>query len=48
MAWLFMLGASCFALGAVPAYVHAVGAAADAITLIERGFPPDYRPQALL
>src|SRR5215211_1190896 len=27
-----MLGASCFALGAIPAYVHAVGAAADAIT----------------
>jgi hypothetical protein len=32
LAWLFMLGASCFALGAIPAYVHAVGAAADAIT----------------
>ncbi len=32
IAWLFMLGASCFALGAIPAYVHAVGAAADAIT----------------
>jgi hypothetical protein len=27
-----MLGASCFALGALPAYVHAVGADADAIT----------------
>ena len=27
-----MLGASCFALGAIPAYVHAVGAAADSIT----------------
>ena len=32
IAWLFMLGASCFALGAIPAYVHAVGAAADSIT----------------
>jgi hypothetical protein len=32
LAWLFMLGASCFALGAIPAYVHAVGAAADVIT----------------
>ena len=32
IAWLYMLGASCFALGAIPAYVHAVGAAADAIT----------------
>ena len=27
-----MLGASCFALGAIPAYVHTVGAGADAIT----------------
>jgi hypothetical protein len=27
-----MLGASCFALGAIPAYVHAVGANADAMT----------------
>ena len=32
IAWLFMLGASCFALGTIPAYVHAVGAAADAMT----------------
>lgn len=32
IAWLLMLGASCFALGAIPAYVYAVGAAADAIT----------------
>jgi hypothetical protein len=32
IAWLFMLGASCFALGTIPAYVHAVGANADAIT----------------
>jgi hypothetical protein len=30
--WLFMLGASCFALGTIPAYVRAVGAAADAMT----------------
>lgn len=32
IASLFMLGASCFALGAIPAYVHAVGANADAMT----------------
>jgi hypothetical protein len=32
IAWLFMLGASCFALGTIPAYVHAVGAVADAMT----------------
>ena len=32
ISWLFVLGASCFALGAVPVYVHAVGAAADAFT----------------
>jgi hypothetical protein len=32
MAWLFMLGASCFALGATPAYLQAVGADADAVT----------------
>jgi hypothetical protein len=32
IAWLFMLGASCFALGTIPAYVRAVGAAADAMT----------------
>src|SRR5215203_6087926 len=32
IASLFMLGASCFALGAIPAYIHAVGAAADAMT----------------
>jgi len=32
LAWLFMLGALCFALGAIPAYVHAVGASADSIT----------------
>ena len=28
----FVVGASCFALGTIPAYVHAVGAAADATT----------------
>jgi hypothetical protein len=32
IAWLFMLGASCFALGTIPEYVRAVGAAADAMT----------------
>jgi hypothetical protein len=32
IAWLFVLGASCFALGTIPAYVDAVGAAADATT----------------
>jgi hypothetical protein len=32
IAWLFMLGASCFALGTIAAYVHAVGANADAMT----------------
>jgi hypothetical protein len=32
IAWLFVLGASCFALGAIPAYMRAVGAAADAST----------------
>jgi hypothetical protein len=32
IAWLFMVGASCFALGAIPAYLYTVGADADAIT----------------
>ena len=32
IAWLFVLGATCFALGTIPAYVDAVGAAADAMT----------------
>jgi hypothetical protein len=32
IASLFMLGASCFALGTIPAYAHTVGANADAIT----------------
>ena len=34
IAWLFMVGASCFALGAIPAYVRAVGADADAMTFL--------------
>jgi hypothetical protein len=34
IAWLFMLGASCFALRAIPSYVHAVGANADAMTFL--------------
>jgi hypothetical protein len=32
IAWLFMIGAFCFALGAVPAYVTAMGTLADALT----------------
>ena len=32
IAWLFVLGASCFALGTILAYVRAVGGAADATT----------------
>ena len=32
IAWLFMVGSACFALGAVPAYAGAVGAVADAST----------------
>jgi hypothetical protein len=32
IACLFVVGASCFALGTIPAYVHAVGAVADAMT----------------
>jgi hypothetical protein len=32
IASLFMLGASCFALGTIPEYLHAVGAVADAMT----------------
>ena len=34
VAWLFVLGATCFALGTIPAYVDAVGAAADAATFL--------------
>jgi uncharacterized membrane protein YgdD (TMEM256/DUF423 family) len=32
IAWLFILGSSCFVLGSVPAYVNAVGGVADAVT----------------
>jgi hypothetical protein len=32
IAWLFMIGASCFALGVVPAYATGMGGFADALT----------------
>lgn len=32
IAWLFMIGSACFALGSIPSYVRAVGASADATT----------------
>lgn len=32
VAWLFMIGSACFVVGSVPAYVHAVGETADAVT----------------
>ena len=32
IAWLFVLGASCFALGTIPAYIVGVGGTADAMT----------------
>ncbi|KAE8763707.1 hypothetical protein [Georgenia thermotolerans] len=32
IAWLFIVGAACFALGAMPAYAGAVGTAADSVT----------------
>jgi hypothetical protein len=32
IAWLFMVGSACFVVGSVPAYVHAVGETADAVT----------------
>jgi len=32
IAWLFMIGSFCFALGSVPSYVNAVGGSADAMT----------------
>ncbi|GAA1641785.1 hypothetical protein [Georgenia ruanii] len=32
IAWLFIIGAACFALGAVPSYENAVGAAVDSVT----------------
>lgn len=34
IAWLFMVGASCFVLGSVPAYARAVGGVADAVTYV--------------
>jgi hypothetical protein len=35
-----MLGASCFALGSIPEYVRAVGAAAEAMTFFAGFLPP--------
>lgn len=32
IAWLFMIGSTCFALGSVPMYVDAVGGPADSMT----------------
>jgi hypothetical protein len=32
IAWLFMIGSSCFALGSVPMYVDAVGGSVDGMT----------------
>jgi hypothetical protein len=32
IAWLFMIGSACFALGSVPAYVDAIGGLADGLT----------------
>ena len=32
VAWLFMIGSSCFVLGSVPAYINAVGGTADSVT----------------
>jgi hypothetical protein len=32
IAWLFVVGASCFAIGTIPAYVRAVGGVVDATT----------------
>lgn len=32
IAWLFIVGSACFALGATPIYADAVGAAADSVT----------------
>ena len=32
IAWLFLIGSACFALGTIPAYVDAVGTQADAAT----------------
>lgn len=32
VAWLFVVGSACFAVGALPVYAQAVGASADAVT----------------
>ena len=32
IAWLFVIGSACFAVGALPAYAQAVGAPADSVT----------------
>ena len=32
IAWLFMVGSACFALGSVPAYLNAVGGPIDGVT----------------
>ncbi len=32
IAWLFLIGSACFALGTIPAYVDAVGTQVDAVT----------------
>jgi len=32
IAWLFMIGSSCFVLGSVPAYLNAVGGTVDGVT----------------
>lgn len=32
IAWLFVVGSSCFVLGSVPAYAYAVGPSADGVT----------------
>ncbi len=32
IAWLFIVGSSCFVVGSVPAYAHAVGGVVDAVT----------------
>lgn len=34
IAWLFILGAACFVIGSVPAYVSAVGGPVDGITYV--------------
>jgi hypothetical protein len=34
IAWLFIIGSACFALGSVPAFLNAVGGVADAMTFV--------------